>query len=138
MSARVTLDKLLTHIVSLPRFDGHTSTYGALTKVFTFTLPMHVHASPLPFALVFVFCSKKSLKLPAFYNGTTTSGPLHGLDSHALLTIECELMNTVKYDDLIDSFATCPGFACDIGRGTSFSLYCIANSIKREILCNLN
>ena len=36
ISARVTLDKLLTHIVSLPRFDVHSSTYGVLTKVFTF------------------------------------------------------------------------------------------------------
>ena len=32
MSARVTLDKLLTHIVSLPRFDGRSSTYGALSN----------------------------------------------------------------------------------------------------------
>ena len=32
ISARVTLDKLLTHIVSLPRFDGHSSTHGALTN----------------------------------------------------------------------------------------------------------
>ena len=36
ISARVTLDMLLTHIVSLPRFDGHSSTYGTLTKVFNF------------------------------------------------------------------------------------------------------
>jgi hypothetical protein len=34
MSARVTLDMLLTHIVSLLRFDSHSSTYEALKLFF--------------------------------------------------------------------------------------------------------
>ena len=50
MSARVTLNKLLTHIVSLPRFDGHSPTYGALSN-------------GIYYFLIFLFLAIMALKL---------------------------------------------------------------------------